>query len=105
MCLMQAARDTSDAPSLLCFEGSKAAAAARSARPLDLMIIANRVDAGRQPIGFIFTKCRVRYTLEERRTTIRCTGEEGVTLVDEFDDAQGTMQQSARSPWTPSRQM
>ncbi len=55
-CLLQAARDTSDAPSLLCFEGGKAAAAARSARPLDLMIIANRVDAGGQTTLFSFAK-------------------------------------------------
>lgn len=36
-----------EATSPLCFDGSKAAAAARSAKPLDLMMIANRLDAGK----------------------------------------------------------
>ena len=45
---MQGSKDGfAEATSPLCFNGSKAAAAARSAKPLDLMIVANRLDAGK----------------------------------------------------------
>ena len=43
---MQGSKDFSDGPSPLLFDGSNAAAVAHSARPLDVMIIANRLDAG-----------------------------------------------------------
>ena len=52
MASVQGCKDSdAEATSPLCFDGSKAAAAARSAKPLDLMMIANRLDAGKSIPG------------------------------------------------------